>query len=218
MGILKLRYPLKNGVFENEQDILTIFNYIYYKLGVKNEEIKEHPIFITEPILNPYNHRKQIASVLFDTLGVPALFFGSQPILSLYATSFRSGIILETGDGITQCCAVYEGFSIPQSFIRYDFGGKNVTEFLQTQLRRSGYNFNTTSEFEIVKKIKETMCYALLSNVGGDDKKIGETGQTQYNLPDGNIVLLKDEKVLGPEILFNPSMIGLENMCKNFIM
>lgn len=65
-----------------------------------------------------------------------------------------------------------------------------------------------------MKKIKETMCYALLSSSSGDDKKYGEAGHTQYNLPDGNIVILKDEKVLAPEILFNPSMVGLENLCK----
>lgn len=124
MGLLKLRYPMKNGVFQSEQDILTLFNYIYNKLDIKNEEIKEHPILITEPILNPYSNRKQIASVLFDTLSVPALFFASQPILSLYASGDGSGIVLESGEGITQCGVVFEGYSIPHSYMRYDFGGK----------------------------------------------------------------------------------------------
>ena len=144
MGILKLRYPIKNGVFTNENDILTVFNHIYSKLDVKNEEIKEHPIFITEPILNPYYHRKQVASALLENMGVPAIFFGSQPILSLFASNDKSGIILESGEGITQCSVVYEGYSIPHSYVRYDFGGRNVTEYLQTLLRRGGHNFNTT--------------------------------------------------------------------------
>lgn len=214
MGILKLRYPIKNGVFQNEQDILTVFNHIYNKLDVKSEEIKEHPIFISEPILNPYFHRKQIASALFDNLGVPAIFFGSQPILSLFASNDRSGVILESGEGITQCCVVYEGYAIPHSYMRYDFGGKNVTEYLQTLLKRVGYSFNTTAEFEIVKKIKETLCYTIISSSTTDEnRKLSETGPTHYNLPDGNFITLKEEKVLAPEILFNPSMIGLEYLC-----
>jgi centractin len=214
-GVLKLRYPMKNGVFQNEQDILTLFNHIYNKLDVKSEEIKEHPIFITEPILNPYSHRKQIASALFDILGVPALFFGSQPILSLFASGEKSGVIMESGESITQCCVVYEGYSIPHSYLRYDFGGKHVTDYLQTLLKRQGYSFNTTAEYEIVKKIKELLCYTIISSSSTEEtKKLGETGATQYFLPDGNFIMLKEEKVLAPEIMFNPSMVGLEYLCK----
>ena len=216
MGILKLRYPIKNGVFQNEQDILTVFNHIYNKLDVKSEEIKEHPIFITEPILNPYFHRKQISSVLFDNLGVPALFFGSQPILSLWASGDKSGLIIDSGEGITQACIVYEGYSIPHSYMRYDFGGKQVTDYLQVLLKRIGYNFNTTSEYEIVKKIKESLCYTIMSSPTDDNKKLSETGPTHYSLPDGNLIPLKEEKILAPEILFNPSMVGLEYPGKLF--
>lgn len=212
MGVLKLRYPIKNGVFQNDNDILTVFNHIYNKLDIKSEEIKEHPVFISEPILNPYYHRKQISSVLFDNLGIPAIFFGSQPILSLFASSDRSGVVLESGDGITQTCVVYEGYAIPHSYLRYDFGGRHVTEYLQTLLKRVGYSFNTTSEYEIVKKIKETLCYTVISS-SGDDKKITVAGADHYNLPDGNAISLKEEKILAPEILFNPSMIGLEYLC-----
>jgi centractin len=217
MGVLKLRYPMRNGVFQNEQDILTVFNHIYNKLDIKSEEIKEHPIFITEPILNPYYHRKQIASALFDNLGVPALFFGSQPILSLFGSGERSGVVLESGESITQCCVVYEGYSIPHSYMRYDFGGRNVTEYLQTLLKRVGYSFNTTAEFEIVKKIKETLCYTIISAGSEENKKLSETGPTNYFLPDGNFITLKEEKVLAPEILFNPSMVGMEYLCKQMI-
>jgi actin-related protein len=219
MGVLKLRYPMKNGVFQNDQDILNLFGHIYNKLGIKSEEIKEYPIFITEPILNPYSHRKQVASALFDNMGVPALSFGSQPILSLYASGQKSGVVLESGDAITQCCVVFEGYSIPHSYLRFDYGGRNVTEYLQTLLKRQGYSFTTTAEFEIVKQIKEKFCSTLLSSSSSEEtKKIGETSAQQYFLPDGNFVMVKEEKVLAPEIMFNPSMIGLEHMCKIYII
>jgi len=204
---------LKNGVFNNEQDIHTIFNHIYSKLEIKNEQIKERPIFITEPILNSVNHRRKIASILFDTFSVPALFFGSQPLLSLYASGLQSGVVLETGDGISQSCVVYEGFSIPLSEIRCDFGGRNVTEYLQMKMRKNGYNFNTTAEFEIVKKIKESMCVTSLNGFI-DHSKLNEFGSDSYNLPDGNRVLIGKERMEAPEILFRPGEAGLEFMCK----
>lgn len=210
MGILKLRYPIKNGVFQNEQDILTLFNHIYSKLEIKSEEIKEHPILITEPILNPYYHRKQIAGVLFDNFNAPSLCFASQPILSLWGSGYKSGVVLESGDGITQVCAVYEHYSIPHSYIRQDFAGRQVTEYLQMLLKRVGHSFNTSAEFEIVKKIKESLCYTILNNSSDEDKKKNETSPTNYVLPDGTFISLKEEKIMAPEILFNPSIVGTE--------
>ena len=210
LGVVKLRYPVKNGVFQNDQDILTLFNHIYSKLEISSEEIKDHPILITEPLLNPYSNRQKIATALFDNLGVPAIFFASQPILSLFSTSNTSGVVLESGEGVTQSCVVYEGYSIPNSYMRYDYGGRTVTEYLQTLLKGVGCSFTTSSEFEIVKKIKETLCYIIISHLDSSRKTTSETSQTQYYLPDGTFITLGDEKILAPEILFTPSLIGCE--------
>jgi centractin len=223
LGILKLRYPVKNGIFENEQDILTVFKYIFQKLEIDNEEIREHPILITEPLLNPYSNREKIASALFENLSAPAIFFGSQPILSLFSTSNTNGIILESGEGVTQSCVVYEGYSIPNSFIRNNYGGRDVTEYFKILLKRQGYNFNTSSEFEIVRKMKEEICFTAinstsnnpLSNMSNNieisnNKNKNEISGNTYNLPDGNSIKIGEEKSLAPEILFNPSIIGSE--------
>ena len=222
LGILKLRYPVKNGIFENEQDILTVFKYIYQNLEINNEEIREHPILITEPLLNPYINREKIASALFENLSAPAIFFASQPILSLFSTSNTSGVILESGEGVTQSCVVYEGYSIPNSYIRNNYGGRDVTEYFQTLLKKQGYSFSTTSEFEIVKKIKEEICFTVvgsssnnplsnISNLELGNKNKSESSNT-YNLPDGNAIKIGEEKSLAPEILFNPSIIGSEHL------
>ena len=222
LGILKLRYPVKNGIFENEQDILTVFKYIYQNLEINNEEIREHPILITEPLLNPYSNREKIASALFENLSAPAIFFASQPILSLFSTSNTSGVILESGEGVTQSCVVYEGYSIPNSYIRNNYGGRDVTDYFQTLLKKQGYSFSTTSEFEIVRKIKEEICFTIvgsssnnplsnISNLELGNKNKSESSNT-YNLPDGNAIKIGEEKSLAPEILFNPSIIGSEHL------
>ena len=224
LGILKLRYPVKNGIFENDQDILTIFKYIYQNLEIDNEEISEHPILITEPLLNPYSNREKIASALFENLSAPAIFFASQPILSLFSTSSTSGVILESGEGVTQSCVVYEGYSIPNTYIRNNYGGKDVTEYFLTLLQRQGYSFSTTSEFEIVKKMKEDICFTSISgninnpinimsgNMELSSNKNKSESSGIYNLPDGNAIKIGDERSLAPEILFNPSIIGSENL------
>lgn len=80
-----------------------------------------------------------------------------------------------------------------------------------TLLRRAGYIFHTTAEFEIVKKIKEKYCYIAPQSFAFDETKVAdEKSQTNYLLPDGNVMKISTEKYKAPEILFQPDKIGLE--------
>ena len=213
MGLIKLRFPVKHGVFENGQDILSVFNHVFSKLGLNSQEIKEHPVLITEPLLNPYTNREKIAYSLMDNLGVPALFFASQPILSLFSTSNTSGTVLESGEGVTQSCVIYEGYSIPSSYERYNYGGGDVTEYLKNLLKKRGYHFYNSTEYRLVKDIKENSCFCYPNNANNDieeTKKSANKNPNNYYLPDGSCILIGDEKLLAPEILFNPEYIGKE--------
>ena len=210
LGLIKLRYPVNHGVFEKEQDIFSTFNHIYSKLGLNSQEIKEHPVLITEPILNPRTNREKIAKMLFENLGAPAIFFASQPILSLFSTSVTTGIILESGEGVSQSCVVFEGYSIPFSYERYNYGGRDVTDYLKNMLKRRGYNFYNSTEIKLVNDIKEKMCYLETNKRAELPKKVLNKKLIQYYLPDGNNITIDDEITLAPEILFIPEYIGKE--------
>ena len=213
MGIIKLRYPVKHGIFSNEQDILFIFNYLYSKLGLNSEEIQQHPVLVTEPLLNPYTNREKIANSLFDNLGIPALFFASQPILSLFSTSSTSGTVLESGEGVTQNCVIYEGYSLPNSYERFDYGGADVSEYLKTLLKKRGYKFYNSTEFRLVNEIKKNSCFCLSNKVKidvNDAKKGLNKNPINYYLPDGTTISIGEERLLAPEILFNLQYIGKE--------
>ena len=210
LGLIKLRYPVIHGSFENESDILTIFSHIFTKLGLNSQEIKEHPVLITEPILNPSKNREQITHTLVDNLGVPGIFFASQPLLSLFSTSATSGTVLESGEGVTQSCVVYEGYSIPSSYERYNYGGKDVTEFLRDLLKKKGYHFYNSTELKIINEIKENLCYLEINKRNDSYKKTNHIKSSPYYLPDGSNISIGEERVLAPELLFNPEYTGKE--------
>ena len=210
LGLIKLRYPVIHGSFENESDILTIFSHIFTKLGLNSQEIKEHPVLITEPILNPSKNREQITHTLVDNLGVPGIFFASQPLLSLFSTSATSGTVLESGEGVTQSCVVYEGYSIPSSYERYNYGGKDVTEFLRDLLKKKGYHFYNSTELKIINEIKENLCYLEINKLNNSYKKTINIKNSPYYLPDGSNISIGEERVLAPELLFNPEYTGKE--------
>ena len=210
LGLIKLRYPVIHGSFENESDILTIFSHIFTKLGLNSQEIKEHPVLITEPILNPSKNREQITHTLVDNLGVPGIFFASQPLLSLFSTSATSGTVLESGEGVTQSCVVYEGYSIPSSYERYNYGGKDVTEFLRDLLKKKGYHFYNSTELKIINDIKENLCYLQINKRNDSYKKTNHIKSSPYYLPDGSNISIGEERILAPELLFNPEYTGKE--------
>jgi len=207
MGNLNLHYPIESGIFKNPDDISLIFKYIYSKLDANEENIKDHPILISEPLHNQDKNRENIAQILFEQLNVPSLIFASQPLLSLFSTAYTTGVILESGDAITQSCVSYEGYLIPSSCFRYDYGGRDVTNILKILIDKnnSNLNYNSSYDMKIYKNIKEKQCYLKLNKEKNEEEKIDEFTSvlSEYILPDGTKIELNNEKILAPEILFN---------------
>ena len=218
LGILNLHYPLKNGIFENEDDIYNIYEYIFHNLNLKNSNIKNHSLLITEPILNPKSNREKIANILFENFDIQSLIFAHQPILSLFHSACLSGIILESGDNISQVCCAIDGNPILGSFSRSNLGGRDITEYLRILLKKHGVDYNSQTEFLYIQQLKQTHCYlnnTLFNKMNNDfyGKKIrGETKKeetiTKVTLPDRKEIKLQDEKILAPSVLFFPSLIG----------
>ena len=91
-------------------------------------------IFAEAP-LNPRRNRERAAEIFFETFNVPALFISMQAVLSLYATGRTTGVVLDSGDGVTHAVPIYEGFALPLSIMRSDIAGRDVTRYLKLLLR-----------------------------------------------------------------------------------
>lgn len=50
---------------------------------------------------------------------------------------------------------IVDGFAITGACNRIDLGGRDITEYLMLLMKRAGYNFHTSAEFQIVKNMKE---------------------------------------------------------------
>lgn len=176
----------------------------------------QHPVLITEAPLNPRQNRDTAAQILFETFNVPALYTSIQAVLSLYASGRTTGIVLDAGDGVSHAVPVYEGFAIPSSIRRIDVAGRDVTENLQTLLRKGGSVFHTSAEKEIVKQIKEKTSYVAIDPKREEKEwttaasRGGESKAVEYALPDGQKLTVGVERFRAPEILFDPGLIGLE--------
>ena len=71
---------------------------------------------------------------------------------------------------------------------------------MQRLLRRSGYTFHTTAEKEVVRAIKEEVCYVAF-NPQREEQVEAEhhTEVKEYTLPDGRIVKVGAERFRAAE-------------------
>ena len=236
-GLLKIRYPLEHGIVTNWEDMESIWHYVY------ENELKtlpeEHPVLLTEPPLNPRANRDIAAQLMFEAFNVPALYMSIQAVLSLYASGRTTGVVLDSGDGVSHAVPVFEGFAIPNSIRRIDVAGRDVTEQMQLLLRKAGHVLHTSAEKEVVRMIKEKVCYVSLDPKREEKEWMNSYHKSDakamdYALPDGHKIKvcnvlnvleyhswiktmlmnsplkIGQERYRAPEILFDPELIGLE--------
>nr|VZI42933.1 unnamed protein product [Spirometra erinaceieuropaei] len=208
-GVLNLRYPIENGFVVNWDDMETLWHQLFYnELRVAPEE---HPVLLTDPPLNPKSNREKMAIIMFENFQTPGMYVSLQPVLSLYATGRMSGLIVDSGDGVTHAIPIFEGYAVRAAVRRMDLAGRKLTEHLMTLLGERGYSFKTTSEREVVREIKESLAYVAVDF----DEEIVRAATTSavekhYILPDGQTITVGNERFRCPEALLKPAHIGME--------
>jgi len=174
---------------------------------------EEYGLVLTVSPLCPKANKEKMTQIMFETFNVPALYLADQAVLSLYASGRSTGIVVLFGEGCTMAVPIYEGHSLTHAICSLPLGGRDITDHLMKILTECGYSFTTYAEREIVRDIKEKLCY-----VSADfDKDIAEAAKSSsveksYELPDGQVITVGTERFRAPEILFSPEFCGIEDI------
>ena len=189
----------------NWDDMEKIYNYIFTdKLKV---DPFEHKVIFTEPLINPKKNREKLVEIMFETFNVLGVSVILQVISDLYAAGKFTGFVVDSGEGLTQFAAIGDGYVLSESSMKINLSGGEATNYMLKLLQELGLNL-IIDEKGKAKEIKEKACYVALDF----EEEMKSVEIFDYELPDGNKVVIEDQRIRCPEVFFTPSNIGIKGI------
>lgn len=214
-----VKYPIRHGIVE-DWDLMEryweqcIFKYL-------RAEPEDHYFLLTEPPLNTPENREYTAEIMFETFNVPGLYIAVQAVLALAASWTNrknaertlTGTVIDSGDGVTHCIPVAEGYVIGSCIKHIPIAGRNITYFIQNLLREREFGIPAEQSLETAKAIKERFCY-VCPDIAKEFEKYDKNPSKWVKKYTGITNLTKQpfevdvgfERFLGPEVFFSPEI------------
>ena len=207
-GVLKIKHPIERGNIMDWESYYEILNYIFYSL-LRVEDLYNYPIFYCEPPFMNRETKEYIARVFFETHRVKSLIMMPTPLLSLFSVGLTTGLVIESGDGLTWVVPIINGSIAQHAVQKLTLAGVDVNQNLKSLLMREGVNIASSAADEIIQEIKEKNCYFVL-----DANKPTKSGDMfDVSMPDGSTIKIPTYILYqAPEVLFNPNMLGYTNV------
>ncbi|HMN27371.1 MAG TPA: actin family protein [Caldilineaceae bacterium] len=162
-------------------------------------------MLITEPPLNPRDAREKLTQIMFSTFNVAGFFTGVNATYALDATGQYTGVVVDSGDGVTHIVPIYDGMLQSHAVLRLMLGGRDLTEYLGQLLGERGLQLTSNAQRGIVQDIKEKTGLAALDY---DQSLQNGVEAVPYMMPDGAVIPVGSERIRVAETLFQPYLMG----------
>ena len=132
--------------------------------------------------------------IMFETFDVPAMYVAIQAVLSLYASGRTTGNVMDSGDGVPHTVPIYKGCEFPPRYLARRLGGPGPDQVGINVFTERGYSVTTTAKREIVRDVKEKLCYITLDSDTETKAATENSDKKTYKLPDGNIITVGSQR------------------------
>lgn len=153
-----LKWPIKRGIIEDWDAMELMWGHIFDELNLETKNVN---VLMTD---SPFDtkerpkekQRAKMAEILFEHFKVKSLAVMNTAALSMYSTGKVSGLIVESGEGLSYTVPIFEGYALPHAQIQLQAAGQDITNSLIQQLEKSGIKCKDNAEH--IRGLKEQMC------------------------------------------------------------
>jgi centractin len=194
-GIINLEDPPRN--YKDWDPYVDIYHtYCHILQNELRIDPQEHSTVFLYAIGTPMTTLERICKMAFEDIAIPAILITNPLRTTLLSTGKTTGTVIECGAQLSQVACFVNSHYTP--YVQTCMNGDDITRELMNLLNHNGYSFSWTSHYdrEVVDDMKTKMCCIAQNNDGQVESKT-------YELPDGNMVMLQNERTQAPEILFS---------------
>ena len=204
-GWLTLKFPIVRGLVTDWDDMEKIWHQTFYELRVAPEECS---VLMAEPLLNPKASRERMCKICFETFECLALSVVAQAVLALASAGRSTGVVLDSGEGLTRAVPVYAGNTLAHAVLTVDLGGGDLTHYMEQLMGERGYGSGVydRSHTDMLREIKEKLCFVAVDfeASNGKDSDLPAYSGGRWELPDGSVWSCGTACFRCPEALFHP--------------
>lgn len=219
-----VKYPIRHGIVEDWDLMERFWEHCIFKY--LRAEPEDHYFLLTEPPLNTPENREYTAEIMFESFNVPGLYIAVQAVLALAASWHNireldqrslTGLVIDSGDGVTHCIPVADGYVIGSCIKHIPIAGRDITYFVQQMLRDREPSIPSEQSYEVAKALKEQFCY-VCPDIQKEFLKYDTDSEKWIKVYNGINNITKRpfsvdvgyERFLGPEIFFHPEFVNSE--------
>ncbi|PVD34336.1 hypothetical protein C0Q70_05607 [Pomacea canaliculata] len=200
----KAVYPVERGQVQDWDGLEALLQDVLDRVS-QPQSPQPYPLLLSRPMFSARSEDLGFAQLVLEKFDAPSLCLARQPILALHGISQSSGVVLDCGEGLTQIVPIFEGFVIEHAVRRMHLAGQDVTLELQRALSMRQPNPVYVS-IETAREIKEKYCFVDQRSTPKPDDSMSRSHTTSS----GDVITVGAERWKCPEILFQPSLGGLE--------
>jgi actin len=112
-----LKWPIKRGIIEDWDAMELMWGHIFDELNLETKNVN---VLMTD---SPFDTKEKpkdksraiMAEILFEHFKVKSLAVMNTAALSMYSTGKVSGLIVESGEGLSYTVPIFEGYALPHA-------------------------------------------------------------------------------------------------------
>jgi len=164
---------------------------------------------ISEPPYDPPPIREKMTEIMIEKFHIPSMYVSINAVLSLHAAGKSTGLVVDSGAGVTHSVPIQDGKALLPLVRRTDVCGNDLDDYMPTLLHERGYYFFGTQERLLARDIKEKLGFVSLNFHHDITEVIPSSFAIKYELPDTQVVYVGNERFRCAEPLFKPLLLGI---------